>query len=463
MNILNWEYDKKLMLLIGFLFVIRLFHITNPPIEVAHNWRQTTSLMVARNYYQLDHNILYPTIDECGNKRGVIGMEFPLIPYGAYIMSVPLGYDHWYGRLISLMIVSFGIWFFYKLLRLYFVTEHAFYATLAFAFSAMFHLGRKVMPDPSSLSLVLGGVYFGTLYLRGGAKWTGMLYLLFAGLGALVKIPFGLYLVLLAIPFFDGKLPYLRKGIFVVLSLFILSAVYWWYFVWNFHLMETFGQWYNAGRSIGEGLHELREHWKGVLEKFYFSAFHSYLFCAYAVVGLIIAIIKKQKLVIWTMLLLAPLMGVYMLKSGFLFAHHGYYALPIMPLLALLVGVFLISFDKRWAIALVMLAIIESVANQQHDFFIKDREYVKLQLTDIANQVSNSQDLFALASNENPNEFYFLNRKGWIVPNDHVVPSELEKLKSMGCRFLVIRKERLLETPLLEKVFENQDYLVFKM
>ncbi|MBL0316581.1 MAG: hypothetical protein IPP69_12655 [Flavobacteriales bacterium] len=251
MNILNWEYDKKLMLLIGFLFVIRLFHITNPPIEVAHNWRQTTSLMVARNYYQLDHNILYPTIDECGNKRGVIGMEFPLIPYGAYIMSVPLGYDHWYGRLISLMIVSFGIWFFF-------------------------------------------------------------------GLGALVKIPFGLYLVLLAIPFFDGKLPYLRKGIFVVLSLFILSAVYWWYFVWNFHLMETFGQWYNAGRSIGEGFYELKEHWKGVLEKFYFSAFHSYLFCAYAVVGLIIAFIKKRKLVIWTMLLLAPLMGVYMLKSGFL-------------------------------------------------------------------------------------------------------------------------------------------------
>ena len=84
-----------MLIMISALFLLRLFHITDPPIEVSHNWRQTTSLMVARNFHQLDNNILYPTIDETGEHRGVVGMEFPAVPYLIHLVSIPLGYDHW--------------------------------------------------------------------------------------------------------------------------------------------------------------------------------------------------------------------------------------------------------------------------------------------------------------------------------------------------------------------------------
>lgn len=463
MKILAWSYERKLMIIIGFLFLLRLFHITYPPIETAHNWRQTTSLMVARNFYQLDNNILYPTIDECGNKRGVIGMEFPILPYSAYLISIPFGYDHWYGRLVGLFIVSFGIWFFYRLLRMYFDEQPAFYAAIAFAFSSLFHLARKVMPDPISLSLVVMGVYYGTLFLKTNNLWHGLFYLLFAGLGTLVKIPFGLFLVLLAFPFFDKNNKLTTKIIFALLSVVIISAVYWWYFVWNFHLMETFGQWYNSGRSISEGWHELQDHWTEVLEKFYFSGFHSYLFSALALAGLVYAIYRKNKTALLSLMVISPFIAIYMLKSGFLFAHHGYYALVVMPILAMLVGVLLSSIDKRWAIFLLLAAVVESVANQQHDFFIRKESFVKVQLEAIADQVSDRSDLVALVSNENPNEFYFLNRKGWLVPSDHLNPLEMAKLKSMGCKLLFIRRGVYQEPSELERVFETQDYVVFKL
>src|SRR4051812_1758490 len=81
-----------------FFFVIRLVGITNAPLEVAHNWRQTFTCMVARNFLENDPNILYPTIDMAGNKTGIVGAEFPLFNYLIYLISGIFGYTHWYGR-----------------------------------------------------------------------------------------------------------------------------------------------------------------------------------------------------------------------------------------------------------------------------------------------------------------------------------------------------------------------------
>jgi 4-amino-4-deoxy-L-arabinose transferase-like glycosyltransferase len=462
-KILSWNVESKLMVIIGLLFFVRLFHITYPPIEVAHNWRQTTSLMVARNYVQLDHNIMYPTIDECGDHRGVIGMEFPILPYSIYLISIPFGYEHWYGRLVVLFFSSIGIWYFYKLTKLFFDQRIAFFAALSFAFSALFHLSRKVMPDPLSLSLVIIGVYYGVCFLRFG-KWQNALgYFVFATLGTLVKIPFGLFLVVLAFPFFDGKNLWKRKITFSVLSIVLLIAVYWWYFVWNVYLMETFGQWYNSGRSIGEGFKELSEHWKNMLEKFYFSAFHSYSFFVLTLAGLVMMIKDKVKPLLTLIVVLIPLFAVYMMKSGFLFTHHGYYALVIMPAMALLVGYLLSRLSVRWAAILISVAVIESVANQQHDFFIRKEAFVKLQLENVADQICTQHDLVALVSNENPNEFYFLNRKGWIIHPDKINTAELDHLRQMGCRYLFMKNVDAARSVSLDRVFENQDYVVFGM
>ena len=102
--------------LVLLLFAVRLIGITNPPLEKGHSWRQCTGLMVARNFYEGDDNIMYPRVDEAGAGTGIIGMEFPLLYHLHYRMASVFGYTHWYGRLINLIISSLGLWYFSRVL-----------------------------------------------------------------------------------------------------------------------------------------------------------------------------------------------------------------------------------------------------------------------------------------------------------------------------------------------------------
>lgn len=457
------KFERNILIIIFLSFAIRLIHITDPPIEVSHNWRQTTSLMVARNFYQQNNNILYPTLDETGEKPGIVGMEFPALPYSIYLISELFGYDHWYGRLIGLIVVCIGLYYFFLLVCQFFDKKTAFYATIALTFSALFHLARKVLPDPISLSLVIIGLYYGTIYLRHG-KWVHLLvFFITAALGTLIKIPFGAFLIVLAFPFFEKATINSRRILFAICSLCLVGVVYWWYFVWNFHLAETYGLWYNSGRSIKDGIREIGENFGDVLERFYFSAFHSYFFFALTLAGLGFVIYRRNKKMMWLLVAFAPFFIGYLFKSGFLFAHHGYYALVAVPVMALLVGIFLQELPRKWAASVLLIGIGESVANQQHDFFIKDREFVKLQLAEIANQLSTPSDKVALVSNQNPNEFYFLNRKGWMIAPTDLNSAFLTDLSSKGCRLLFMRKGKYDQNLPLKIVFENQDYLVFEL
>src|SRR5688572_20790329 len=88
---------------IVFFFILRLYGITFPPLEVGHNWRQTDGLMIARNFYEIDSNFFLPRVDLAGEKTGIVGSEFPVLNYLIYIAYNIFGYEHWYGRLIVLI------------------------------------------------------------------------------------------------------------------------------------------------------------------------------------------------------------------------------------------------------------------------------------------------------------------------------------------------------------------------
>jgi hypothetical protein len=124
-------------------FFVRLLGITNAPLEVGHNWRQTLGTMVIRNFYETEANIFYPRIDIGGDESGITGMEFPLFNYIGYLLCLLFGYQHWYGRLINLVVSSFGLYMFYRLIRDYMKDDRlAFYSTISLIFSLWF-AGRK--------------------------------------------------------------------------------------------------------------------------------------------------------------------------------------------------------------------------------------------------------------------------------------------------------------------------------
>ncbi len=156
--------------------------------------------MVARNFLEIDNNILFPRIDFAGEKSQITGMEFPLLNYICYIIAKIFGYRHWYGRLVNLVVSSFGLWFFYKLLFKYFIKQVAFYSTFILNASIWFQFSRKIIPDTFAMSMIIAGIYFGNNYLENKKHELINLffYLVLFVLGVLAKLPSGYLLIVFA-------------------------------------------------------------------------------------------------------------------------------------------------------------------------------------------------------------------------------------------------------------------------
>jgi hypothetical protein len=445
-------------------FIIRLIGITNPSLEIAHNWRQVTGLMVARNFEEVDNNIFYPRVDDNQGKTGIIGMEFPSLNYIHYLISEVWGYADWYGRLINLIISSIGIFYFYKIVRQFFYENHAFSAALFLLSSIWFSFSRKMMPDTYCISLMFIGIYYGLEYLNKAKIAYLLMYLFFTSLAILSKIPASIYFVLFLPMIF---LPYqVKSKLIISLSTLIpLLLSFSWYFVWNPHLVHTYGGWYNIGMPVSEGFVDIFSHLRLTLERFYFSSFYSFIAFSSFVFGIYLMIRRKNRKLIITFTLLSCVFFVYILKSGYFFYHHDYYIIPFVPIMALVAGFALSAIKNRTIYWLVMSAVIlESTANQKQDFFIKSTEKYKLELADIANRVSAKNDLIAINGNENPQQIYLTHRKGWTINDPQLNDSlYLNDIAQKGCKYVFINKS---STPILlnkDKVFENTHFVVYQL
>jgi hypothetical protein len=460
---------KDIRFWICLFFLIRMYGITNPPLEVAHNWRQTTGTMVARNFYEESANILYPRVDFAGEKTGITGMEFPLLNYISYWVSELFGYQHWYGRLINLVISSLGAWFFFRILARYFSRETAFNASIILLASIWFAYSRKIMPDTFATSLVLIGFFYACKYFEDAEKkWLHLtLYAVLTLLGILAKLPAGFLLVLYAFFIFNKNIPVNLKIIFFIISGIILAPVAWWYFSWVPYLVEKYQFWhFFMGKPISTGAKELMENWKDGLKHFYDAALKFVGFGAF-VIGLFFAFRKGNKLLLRILGLSFAAFLVIALKAGFTFTHHSYYIIPFVPVMALVAGYGISQFRKKGLrILFLFFIVLEGTLNQLHDFRIKEHELAFVKLEAEMDHFSKRTDLIAVNTGDNPTAVYFAHRKGWAASNDELLnPAFRESIRKKGCKYIVVLKRYLggnlyLELPV---VVNNENWIIYKL
>ena len=460
------NYVNRIEFWIILFFIVRLIGITNAPLEIGHNWRQVTGLMVSRNFLEVDSSFFYPRIDENQGSTGIIGMEFPLLNYLHFLVALLFEYDHWYGRLINLIISSIGIFYFYKTLRLIFTEKMAFYASYLLLISSWFAFSRKMMPDTFCVSLIFIAVFHGFKYFTEGKIVSVMWYFVFATLGILSKIPAGIYLGIF-LPFIFLKKPSIRQlywfGLLTCISLVISG---YWYFIWCPNLSETYGQWYNSGVSLNDGFLALYSHLLDTSKRFYFDAFSGFIAFGLFIIGLFYLIRKGEKMLVWTVSILSISFLFYMFKSGYFFHHHSYYILPFVPVMCIVIGFLFIHIERKLVIiTLLMLVTIEGIANQQHDFFIKNSEKYKLSLENFLDDQVPRNSIIVINGNGNPQMLYLSHRKGWVCTDEQTQDiSYLNKLKLMGCQYLVISKNgSSKKVNSLNRLAENSYFLLYKL
>lgn len=463
---------KDIRFWIFILFIIRLIGITNPPLEVGHNWRQTTVTMVSRNFLEVDNNIFYPRIDIAGEKSGITGMEFPLLNYIIYIIAKIFGYQHWYGRLINLLISSIGLFYFYKLTIKYFTEQVAFSSTIVLAVSIWFQFSRKVMPDTFSMSLIIACIYYGSNYLENTLSKNNFLYLICYGvlmsLGVLSKLPSGFLLVVFVLFLLDKNIPIKRKVIFSIVSLIGILPVVVWYYYWVPYLVDKYGFWhFFMGKGFGQGFNEILQNLNETLSKFYDTALKFIGFGVF-LYGIGYSIIKGDSKIYFLFILAFISFSIIIFKAGYTFPHHNYYIIPFVPVMALIAGYGLskIKYSKLALILLIAIS-IEGIANQQHDFRIKVKDRQLLNLEKDLDSLSLRSDLIIINSDNYPTPMYFAHRKGWVNTNDKIRDEEyIKSLKDKGLKYIVILKRSFgTETSLnrYKKVLENEDYSIYEL
>lgn len=429
-----WKLFTDIRFWIIFIMLLRLTGITNPPLE-RHEWRQTTGLMVAKNYLTVDSNILYPRVHNTRGASGIVGMEFPAYYYLIYLISKVFGYTHWYGRLINLLTSFMGLYFYYLILSKFLLSKkHAFYSTFILLLSIWFAYSRKTMPDTLSVSVFFIALYYGISYLFNNNYWHLALYTVLGCLGILLKLPAGIYLAVIIFLPFIKSIQFKNKVFITISSAAYLLIVYWWYFHWNVYLSAEFGTWYNAGKNLSVGFKEISNNLKPTFENFYFYSFYSYILFGLFLAGIVLMIKHKERKVMYLFISLFFIFILYIFKSGFFFYNHNYYIIPFVPVMAMVGAYPLTKIKNKHAVIILFLGAMEAMANQQHEFFIKDEVKYKLKIEAIAQQYTAKNDLIAVNGDGNPLLLYLADRKGWSMHKHELLDSASRaKIIEKGC------------------------------
>ena len=94
---------------------------------------------------------------------------------------------------------------------------------------------------------------------------------------------------------------------------------------------------------------------------------------------------------------------------------------------------------------LLGLISVEGIANQQHDFFIKESKQYKLELEleleleNITQKFISPEELIIIDGGSSPQDIYFSHRKGWTVDNvDAMNKHIVDSLTNLGAKYLII-------------------------
>lgn len=461
------DFFRNIKFWLVFFFVIRLYGITNPPTEISHNWRQCQTSMVNRNFNN-NCNILYPELDTEGGKK--IAMEFPIFNYLIFLFNKIFGYTHWYGRLINLCITTFGMYFFYRVLKVIHTSKTAFYGTLILTVSVFFSFGRKIMPHTFSPSLVFAGVFFAYQFIRSDKIIKNfyfiVLSLMFLVFGTLSMITSLIFFVFLLIPLRESSVSLSKK---IVLSITIILSVaisMLWYGWWNFELVRNGASKIIFPSTLADGLNYTLQHLPGVLEKFYFSAFYGYITFIVFVLGLIFVLIKKEKKILLVFVTGFLLFVIFILKSSSFFYYHNYYIIPFAPFMALVAGFGISQIKNEFGKSVLMiLAISESILNQQHGFKNKEDMEYKTNLEVLMNKYCGPGEKIFINTGPNPQQLYFANRKGWLLDKPEIISKfVLDSISSRSYSIVVLDKK--IHTKFKDNefisIFNDENYIFLK-
>ena len=213
-----------------------------------------------------------------------------------------------------------------------------------------------------------------------------------------------------------------------------------------------------------QGLNEISTVLPDLLEKFYFSSLNSFVAFGCFLIGLFFILKQRHRLLQLALLSVTIVFAFFILKTGSVFPTHSYYIVPFAPVMALVVSYFLQELPRKIGLVVLGIIMIEGIANQQHDFFLRDSELYKLELESTIEHVVPQNELVVINGGTTPQNMYFAHRKGWPIRNAEANPMFVDSLIGKGAKFLIIDKHQPQSGDFdYDLVYDDEHYGVYRL
>ena len=143
------------------------FNYINQPLTDVFSWRQTSTAMMADNFFRRDWNILFPEVSWNGPGPSYQGREFQTVSYLAALFYTVFGEQDWIGRTIAALFGVWGVFALYQLVRRAWDEIHAIAAaTVLSLLPGAIFIDRSFLPDPAMVALVTTCVWMSVAYFQ---------------------------------------------------------------------------------------------------------------------------------------------------------------------------------------------------------------------------------------------------------------------------------------------------------
>jgi 4-amino-4-deoxy-L-arabinose transferase-like glycosyltransferase len=459
------ESTSSLALIAFILFLqiaVHVRYLNLPPIGF-HQWRQTQTLSVARNFSEESMNFFLPRVDNRGAETGITGLEFPIVNYTIALGYRLFGFSHLLGRLVIMLYSCLALMACFFFIRTMFRSQVlAFFGTFFLIFSPLFcYYSINVLPDIPSLAFIFLTLYAILKYEDSNQLQYFCLLCIALIIAALIKIS-----AFVLLPFLLLKLTrnrYSRSQITLHLEGIALVVVI--VGVWYFYARYLSNTYHNFDFRLNSNFpydpyvafSVLKKVFIQWLPELYINYAQFILFC----VGIYYLRRINNKTVQYFLLFYTLGYLAYMAVFLPMFQIHDYYAIPAIPLLIVLVTsgfqwMLEQSETRLWAgrltILLLMLVPVLGSVRALSRFEGAEKPWDLFTIENHLNMVlPNKQILIIAAGDDSPSIYlYFMHRKGWAV-GDKISEDQLLEMLQKGAAYLISSSRSLESTAEIKK------------
>lgn len=434
---MNLRINRKYIvwLVFCFIFLLRLYKVTNPPLDYS-SWRQVDTDSIARNFVEYRFNIFFPQLNYDGPMPNYVQLELQVTTYIIAIIYRTFGYSPAAGRLVPIAFFMGSCLFLYHCVKRKSGPYVALFAVFFYGVLPINVLySRNIMPESALLFFTLGAIYFFIIYIDSGKSRYCFLSAIFTALAVATKVPaalIGIPMIYLSFKKFKGgafKNPYLYIFTGVALGLPYI------YFRWLGTVAEQ-----NFVSGIGLNMvlpNILNSIVKPENISYLNDQFSSKIF---TIPGLLLfftgfAVRKDREEFYYYLWFGAAVIHVAAIDAVI---HLDYYLIFITPIISIFMGYGALKLARnknlRYILYIAAGVILIYDASYMRDLLKVQQEYINIG-SDVR-QVTKKDDLIIIGS-DSPELLYTCDRKGWRVYGDLITLDNIKKLQGEGAVYLI--------------------------